>query len=76
MAKRRKVKATPKKVKAKPRGKQRMTAAGGGAPPPYKCRTTLEPGVCLRFNLNPATGQYNLPPGGVRMSCPTCQYFF
>src|ERR1700731_4199738 len=65
--------AAPKK-KAKPRGAARPAAAGG--PPPYKCQTTLEPGVCLRFNRNPATGQYNLPPGGTRVNCSDCEYFF
>jgi|ERR1700722_8554024 hypothetical protein len=44
-------------------------------PPPYKCATTDEPGVCLRFNRNP-TGQYNLPAGGIRMNCSDCQWFF
>jgi hypothetical protein len=45
-------------------------------PPPYKCATTEEQGVCLRFNRNPQTGQYDLPAGGIRVSCATCQYFF
>ena len=44
--------------------------------PPYKCDTTGEPGVCLRFNRNPRTGQYNLPPRGIRVSCTDCKYFF
>jgi hypothetical protein len=44
--------------------------------PPYKCETTDEPGVCLRFNRNPATGQYNLPRGGIRMNCADCEYWF
>jgi hypothetical protein len=45
-------------------------------PPPYKCETTDETGVCLRFNRNPVTGQYNLPAGGIRMNCSECQWFF
>jgi hypothetical protein len=44
--------------------------------PPYKCETTDEPGVCLRFNRNPRTGQYNLPPGGIRVQCTDCENFF
>ena len=50
--------------------------ADGGNDPPYKCETTDKPGVCLRFNRNPQTGQYNLPAGGIRMQCTECQYFF
>ena len=44
--------------------------------PPYKCETADEPGVCLKFYLNPRTGQYNLPPGGERVKCSDCEYFF
>jgi len=70
-------KAAPKKKKAaKPRGTARMVTAAAGAPPPYKCERTLVPGVCLKFNRNPATGQYNLPPGGIRVDCSECEYFF
>jgi hypothetical protein len=43
--------------------------------PPYKCETTDEPGICLRFNRNPRTGQYNLPPTGIRMRCVDCQFW-
>jgi hypothetical protein len=63
-------KAGAKKVAARPKPKP------GAAGPPYKCETTDEPGVCLRFNLNPRTGQYNLPPGGIKMNCTDCEYFF
>jgi len=62
-------KARAKKAAAQPRAK-----ADDG--PPYKCQTTDEPGTCLRFNRNPRTGQYNLPPGGIRMKCADCEYFF
>jgi hypothetical protein len=87
----RKKKATPKKKaaatkkrapkpKAAPRPKRKVPMVGAtfaaSAAPPYKCQTTLESGVCLRFNRNPATGQYNLPPGGIRVSCTDCEYFF
>jgi hypothetical protein len=73
-------KPTPK-AKAAPRAKRRVPIVGAAlaraaAGPPYKCQTTLEPGVCLRFNRNPDTGQYNLPPGGIRVSCTECEYFF
>ena len=44
--------------------------------PPYKCQRTIEDGVCLRFRLNQATGQYDLPPGGERVNCVDCAYFF
>ncbi len=76
MGKAGKSKSGSRKPKAKPSRIRRTAAAGGGAQPPYKCQTTLEPGVCLRFNLDPATGQYNQPPGGIRVSCRDCQYFF
>jgi hypothetical protein len=50
------------------------TSAGGD--PPYKCELTLVQGVCLRFNRDPVTGHYDSPPGGIRMRCADCQYFF
>jgi hypothetical protein len=64
-------KAAPRAKKAAPRAK--IQVANG---PPYKCETTDEPGVCLRFNRNPRTGQYNLPRGGIRVQCTECEYFF
>lgn len=60
---------TKAKLKAKPKAKP----AGR---PPYKCETTDEPGVCLRFDRDPKTGRYNQPPEGIRMSCKDCEYFF
>jgi hypothetical protein len=79
MAKKRKTKAAKKTSSAKKKKvapKRLRTARAAAAAPPYKCATTLEPGVCLRFNRNPRTGQYNLPPGGIRVPCNTCEYFF
>ena len=76
MAKARKSKSRPRKAKVAPKRKMGVAAAAGGALPPYKCMTTPVQGVCLRFNLDPATGQYNQPPGGIRMNCTACQYFF
>ena len=47
-----------------------------GANPPYKCARTLEEGTCLKFYRNPANGLYDLPPGGERVDCTACLYFF
>jgi hypothetical protein len=68
--------ATPAAKQATPKLARDAVAAGTSAGPPYKCQTTLEPGVCLRFNRDPSTGQYNLPPEGIRVSCTDCQYWF
>jgi hypothetical protein len=78
VAKKRKAKPAKRKARARPksREKPKLGVAIAGAGPPYKCETTLEPGVCLRFNRNPRTGQYNLPPAGERVNCTDCQYFF
>jgi len=46
------------------------------ADPPYKCARTIETDVCLKFYRNPANGLYDLPPGGERVDCTECQYFF
>ena len=67
-------KAVVKKAKAKKVGAKLRAMRTGH--PPYKCQTTDEPGVCLRFNRNPRTGQYNLPPGGIRVKCTDCEFFF
>jgi hypothetical protein len=71
MAKKGKAKAVKTRAKAKVRRRRAVEP-----PPPYKCRTTLEPGWCLRFDQNPRTGQYNLPPGGTRVRCTECDYWF
>jgi hypothetical protein len=78
MAKKPNAKSANKKPTPRSRGTANIATATGRTPPdpPYKCQTTLEPGVCLRFNRNPATGQYNLPPGGIRVNCKDCEYFF
>jgi len=43
---------------------------------PYKCETTIENNVCLKFYWNPTEQRYNLPPGGERVACSDCKYFF
>jgi hypothetical protein len=43
--------------------------------PPHKCARTQEQGVCLKFYPN-ANGHYVLPPGGERVNCTECLYFF
>jgi hypothetical protein len=83
-AKKAKTSSTTKKAKAKKASgakkaktkKAAPKAMLGAGPPPYKCDTTGEPGTCLRFNRNPKTGQYNLPPEGIRVNCTECEYFF
>jgi len=64
-----------KKAK-KAKAKKAAASAPGTGGPPYKCATTDEPGTCLRFNRNPRTGNYDLPPGGIKMKCSDCRYFF
>lgn len=44
-------------------------------PAPYRCVATPDPAVCLKFMYNSATGRYDLPPGGIRVSCASCKYF-
>jgi hypothetical protein len=44
--------------------------------PPYKCEPTAVDGVCLKYYWNPADQAYNLPPGGERLNCQECQYYF
>jgi hypothetical protein len=67
--------AAPKKKAKKAKKVVVRAVAGMAAPPPYRCVHTPQDGVCLRFNLNPATGRYDLPPGGIRVSCDECQHF-
>jgi hypothetical protein len=45
-------------------------------PPPYKCERTRLEGVCRKFHRNPANGLYDIPPGGERVNCAECLYFF
>lgn len=65
--------------KAVRRNKKGLTAVemaksdDGG--PPYKCRTTLEPGWCLKFTKD-SKGRYNQPLGGTRVPCIECLYWF
>jgi C1A family cysteine protease len=46
------------------------------SPPPYRCQPTAEDGVCLKFSLNTHNGLYDIPPGGERINCSECSYFF
>jgi hypothetical protein len=50
--------------------------ANAEAGPPYKCAKTIGPGICLKFYRNPENGLYDLPPGGERVNCEACLYFF
>lgn len=51
-------------------------AANAGGRPPYKCARTPNPDVCLKFYWNEVEQRYNLPPGGERVNCGECGYFF
>lgn len=78
VAKKRKAKLS-KKTAARPprrRAKTADMADGTVQQPPYKCETTDQAGTCLKFYLNPRTKQYNLPPGGERVNCTECEYYF
>lgn len=44
--------------------------------PPYRCERTFDPTTCLKFYRNPRNGLYDLPPGGERVNCTQCLYFF
>ena len=70
MAKTRKAK---KVQKQKARAAKTAKSDDGG--PPYKCRTTLEPGWCLKFTKD-LKGRYNQPLGGTRVRCIECLYWF
>jgi hypothetical protein len=69
-------KARPAKKAMVPNARQRAAIRKSESVPPYKCERTLEPGICLKFYLEATTGQYNQPPGGERVPCSTCKYFF
>ena len=44
--------------------------------PPYRCERTFDATRCLKFYRNPRNGLYDLPPGGERVNCIECLYFF
>jgi hypothetical protein len=44
--------------------------------PPYKCGRTPDDRWCLKFYWNEAEQRYASPPGGVRVRCSECEYFF
>jgi hypothetical protein len=67
-------KAAKKKVRAL-RPAHAGALMAGMAATPYRCVYTAQDDVCLRFEYNPATGRYDLPPGGVRVPCAQCEYF-
>jgi hypothetical protein len=54
---------------------RKVAAARTQGVTPYRCVYTPQDGVCLKFMYNPTTRRYDLPPGGIRVSCDTCQYF-
>ena len=45
----------------------------GSSKPKYACVYTAVEGVCVRFELNPTSGEYDLNP--TRVSCGTCDHF-
>lgn len=69
-----KAKKTKRAKKAAPKKAKKATAAPRAFIPPYKCQTTLTPGVCIRFELDPHTGRYDQNPQ--RVPCSTCEHFF
>jgi hypothetical protein len=80
-AKTKKSKVTPK-PKA-PRKKKKKASARrkkgprvifeGSSKPKYACVYTAIDGVCIRHELNPTSGEYDLNP--TRVSCDTCDHF-
>jgi len=43
-------------------------------PPPFICVPTgPAPNPCLRYGLDPNTGQYSIPPFGELMDCAACR---
>src|SRR5262249_1936743 len=51
----------------------RFTMAAEVSRPPYVCvRTGPPPNPCLRYRLDPATGQYSIPPYGEVIDCALC----
>ena len=43
-------------------------------PPPFICVPTgPPPNPCLRYSLDPNTGQYSIPPSGKLMDCAACR---
>src|SRR5437764_9399269 len=70
--------ATPRK---KLKGRKKATAKIAmtralTAHSPYKCETTDIPGTCLKFYWNERAKKFNLPPGGERVPCSECRYWF
>jgi len=49
-------------------------ASSSKGPPPFICVPTgPAPNPCLRYGLDPNTGQYNIPPFGELMDCAACR---
>jgi len=67
-------KKAKKAKKAAPKKAKKATVAPRAFIPPYKCQTTLTPGVCIRLERDPQTGRYDQNPQ--RVPCSTCEYFF
>ena len=51
------------------------SSAASMGPPPYICVPTgpSSKDPCLRFHLDPNTGQYNIPPFGEVIDCTLCR---
>jgi hypothetical protein len=87
MAKGKKPKDTTKENKLLPKGFKRKrkikeadahlmvarTTATMG-PPPFICVASgPPPAPCLRYNRDPKTGEYSIPPFGIPMDCAACR---
>jgi hypothetical protein len=81
-------KSSPKKTVAKKKGVKKGIAKKKAAkksvakgfttafpPAPYRCVATPDPAVCLKFMYNATTGRYDIPSGGIPVSCASCRYF-
>lgn len=49
------------------------TAASMAAPPYICVPTGPPPSQCLKYSLDPQTGQYDIPPYGELMDCAACR---
>jgi hypothetical protein len=67
---------SPKKASKKPAKKAAPKKAKFGAEPDHRCKRTLDPGTCLKFFFNPASGEFDDPPEGLRVPCSACEKFF
>jgi hypothetical protein len=79
MAKKSKGTKRASKAAVKKKGVKKVGAKRGFTtalpPAPYRCVPTPDPARCLKYMYNPATGRYDIPSGGVEVSCASCKYF-